>query len=77
MVDSSKSRADNECMTLLGVILLVVGGAFVLGSSALQVAGFDPHRGVAPKYVWREFRRFGRGVVELGLIALCLALVLH
>jgi hypothetical protein len=49
----------------------------VIGSSALQLAGFDPHRGVAPKYVWREFRRFGRGFLELGLIALCLAIVMH
>ena len=77
MVVLHEPRADNRCMTLLGVLLLIVGGAFVIGSSALQIAGFDPHRGVAPKYVWREFRRFGRGFVELGLIALCLAIVLH
>ena len=64
-------------MNLLGVVLVIVGGAFVLGSAAMQWAGIDPGRGVAPKYVWREFRRFGRGAVELGLIALCLAVVLH
>ena len=64
-------------MTLLGVLFLVVGGAFLIGSSAMQVAGVDPGRAVAPKYVWREFRRFGRGAIELGLIALCLAIVLH
>ena len=77
MVVSHEPRADNQRMTLLGVLLLIVGGAFVIGSSALQLAGFDPHRGVAPKYVWREFRCFGRGFVELGLIALCLAIVIH
>jgi len=77
MVVSVLPRTDNRDMTFLGVVLLVIGGAFVLGSSALQLAGFDPGRAVAPKYVWREFRRFGRGAVELGLIALCLAIVLH
>ena len=77
MVVSLPRRADTGPMTFLGVMLVVIGGAFVLGSSALQLAGFDPRRGVAPKYVWREFRRFGRGAVELGLIAICLAIVLH
>jgi hypothetical protein len=62
---------------MLGIGLLVVGLAFLAGSSAMQWLGIDPGRAIAPKYVWREFRRFGRGVVELGLIALCLALVLH
>ena len=77
MVVSRGLTADNRRMTLLGVVLLVIGGAFVIGSSALQLAGFDPGRSIAPKYVWREFRRFGRGALELGLIALCLAVVLH
>jgi hypothetical protein len=77
MVVSLERRADNPSMVFLGVVLLVIGGAFFLGSSALQLAGFDPGRGIAPKYVWREFRRFGRGALELGLIALCLAIVLH
>jgi hypothetical protein len=77
MVVSAAPQADNRCMVFLGVVLLIIGGAFVLGSSALQLAGFDPGRGIAPKYVWREFRRFGRGALELGLIALCLAIVLH
>jgi hypothetical protein len=77
MVVSVGPPADNRLMTLLGVLFLVVGGAFLIGSSAMQVAGFDPGRAVAPKYVWREFRRFGRGAIELGLIALCLAIVLH
>ena len=77
MVVSMPPRADNRRMTFLGVVLLVIGSAFVIGSSALQLAGFDPGRAIAPKYVWREFRRFGRGFVELGLIALCLAIVLH
>ena len=77
MVVSRRRETDNRSMIFLGVMLLVVGGAFVLGSTALQLAGFDPRRGVAPKYVWREFRRFGRGALELGLITLCLAVVLH
>jgi hypothetical protein len=64
-------------MNLLGIIFLVVGAAFVVGSTTMQWLGIDTGRGIAPKYVYREFRRFGRGAVELGLIALCLAIVLH
>ena len=64
-------------MTFLGILLLVVGVAFVVGSTAMQWLGIDPGRAVAPKYVYREFRRFGRGAAELGVIALCLAIVLH
>jgi hypothetical protein len=77
MVVSLRPGADNHRMNLLGVLLLVVGGAFVVGSAAMQIAGVDPGRAIAPKYVWREFRRLGRGAIELGLIALCLAAVLH
>jgi hypothetical protein len=69
--------ADNRRMILLGVLFLIVGGAFVFGSTAMQLLGIDPGRGIAPKYVWREFRRFGRGAMEIGLIALCLAIVMH
>ena len=64
-------------MSILGIGLLVVGLAFLVGSTTMQWLGIDPGRTIAPKYVWREFRRFGRGITELGLIALCLALVLH
>ena len=64
-------------MTLLGIIFLVVGAAFVVGSTAMQLLGIDTGRGIAPKYVYREFRRFGRGAVELGLIALCLTVLMH
>jgi hypothetical protein len=64
-------------VSLVGIGLLVVGVAFVIGSSAMQWLDIDTGRAVAPKYVWREFRRFGRGTIELGFIALCLAVVLH
>jgi hypothetical protein len=64
-------------VNFLGILLLVVGVAFVVGSSTMQWLGIDPGRTIAPKYVWREFRRFGRGAAELGLIALCLGIVLH
>jgi hypothetical protein len=64
-------------VNFLGILLLVVGVAFVVGSSAMQWLGIDTGRGIAPKYVWREFRRFGRGTIELGCIALCLTIVLH
>jgi hypothetical protein len=59
------------------VVLLLVGLAFLTGSVAMQWMGVDLGTKRAPKYVWGEFRRFGRGTIELGLIALCLAVVLH
>jgi hypothetical protein len=64
-------------VSVLGIGLVVVGVAFLVGSSTMQWLGIDTGRAVAPKYVWREFRRFGRGTIELGFIALCLAVVLH
>ena len=64
-------------MIPVSVVLLLVGVAFVAGSVAMQWIGFDLGTKRAPKYVWGEFRRFGRGTIELGLIALCLAVVFH
>ena len=64
-------------MIPVSVVLLVVGIAFFAGSAAMQWIGIDLHTKRAPKYVWGEFRRFGRGTIELGLIALCLAAVVH
>ena len=64
-------------MSILGIGLLVVGLAFLVGSTTMQWLGIDAGRTIAPKYVWREFRRFGRGITELGLMARSYALVLH
>jgi hypothetical protein len=61
----------------VAVVLLIVGVAFLAGSAAMQWIGFDPGTRQAPKYVWGEFRRFGRGTIGLGLIALCLTVVFH
>jgi hypothetical protein len=61
----------------VSVVLLLVGVAFCAGSSAMQWIGIDLRTEQAPKYVWSEFRRLGRGTIELGLIALCLAAVIH
>jgi hypothetical protein len=64
-------------LIVLALVLVVVGVAFLIGSFAMQLAGINVGNAQAPKYVWREFRRFGRGSIELGLIALCLTVVLH
>ena len=64
-------------MISVAVVLLAVGLAFFAGSTAMQWIGIDPGTQKAPKYVWGEFRRFGRGTIELGLIALCLTVVFH
>jgi len=61
----------------VSVVLLLVGVAFLAGSVTMQWIGIDLGTKRAPKYVWGEFRRFGRGTIELGLIALCLAIVFH
>ena len=71
------AAVDTQGMTFLGIVLFLIGLAFLVGSSAMQWIGVDVGRPIAPKYVWREFRRFGRGAMELGVIALCLAVVLH
>ena len=64
-------------MIPVSVVLLLVGVAFLAGSLAMQWIGIDLRTKQAPKYVLGEFRRFGRGTIELGLIALCLAVMVH
>ena len=64
-------------MIPISVVLLLVGTAFLAGSATMEWIGIDLRTKQASKYVWGEFRRFGRGTIELGLIALCLAIVFH
>ena len=75
--DAPLPTAKEANVIPVAVVLLAVGAAFLGGASAMQWFGIDLATKRSSRYVWSEFRRFGRGTIELGLMALCLAVVFH